>query len=450
MKEKAKAEKAGTLYVAKDVDDLHAWLETTYGLCDSKVTITNLHTLIEQVKSRGYVNLLSYQSEFKDIVSRMSSSAKPDSHTLIKLFLQGCLPDDQKELVKYSIDSSRVPVTDFNKFLDHVDTQDSHNQMLDQVASGLSVRENVFLHMVTPPVAPEPEPIPVAPVLPAVPAVNIDNLTAEFSKMALHVTSGKALDMYQLSHAQSEEFKALCLVFRGPAVVSSPASSNISKGVVTVTNDRGFERRKFDITKSKSLSDSGLLQYSRLETGEMWRMKDGKSIYELLKEKVEAGSVSMSTGKVRIGGSTVLVVSEVVSCAFHPVVLDKSNVQYLDIGDGEYHLLTDVIGVLVGEAVTEKEAWDAWAELEATLIPLPQLPKLANYPKIHLPATCPDPTPPKTVPQVPKPSAKYQYKKSNEMASVDLDKRTVEILTATKIELSCTPVSTACMQTFRI
>ncbi|KAJ3243927.1 hypothetical protein HDU77_010132, partial [Chytriomyces hyalinus] len=325
VKEKVKAVKAA--YVAKDVDNLHAWLETTYQLRDSKVTITNLHILIERVKSRGYVNLLSYRSEFKDIVSRMSSSAKPDGHTLVKLFLQGCLPDDQKELVKYSIDSSRVPVTDFDKFLDHVDTQDSHNQMLDQVAGGSSVRENVFLHMVTPPVAPEPEPVPVAPVLPAAPAVNIDDLTAEFSKMALHVTSGKALDTYQSSHAQSEQFKALYLVFRGPAVVSSPASSNVSKGVVTVANDGGFERRKFDVTKSKCFfcgkswketpegnchlrSDRcGLLRecikkgwpitedLRDLETGEMWRMKDGKSIYELLKEKVEAGSVSMSTGK---------------------------------------------------------------------------------------------------------------------------------------------------------
>ncbi|KAJ3377027.1 hypothetical protein HDU80_003510, partial [Chytriomyces hyalinus] len=206
--------------------------------------------------------------------------------------------------------------------------------------------------------------------------------------MALHVTSGKALDTYQSSHAQSEQFKALYLVFRGPAVVSRPASSNVSKGVVTVANDGGFERRKFDVTKSKCFfcrkswketpegnrhlrSDRcGLLRecikkgwpitedLRDLETGEMWRMKDGKSIYELLKEKVEAGAVSMSTGKVRVGGSTVLVASEVGSCAFHPVVLDESNVQYLDIGDGEYRLLTDVIGVLVGEAVTEKEAWD--------------------------------------------------------------------------------------------
>ncbi|KAJ3232269.1 hypothetical protein HDU77_000894 [Chytriomyces hyalinus] len=230
IKEKAKAEKAGNLYIAKDADNLHAWLETTYWLRDSKVTNTNLHTLIEWVESRGYVNLLLYQSEFKDI---------------------GCLPDDRKELVKYSIDSSRVPVTDFDKFLDHGDMQNSHNQMLDRVAGGPSVRENVFLHMVAPPVAPDPEPALVAPVLPATPAVNIDDLTAEFSKMALRVTSGKALDTYQSSHAQSEQFKALYLVFRGPAVVSSPASSNISKGVVTVTNDGGFERHKFDVTKSK-------------------------------------------------------------------------------------------------------------------------------------------------------------------------------------------------------
>ncbi|KAJ3238266.1 hypothetical protein HDU77_011521 [Chytriomyces hyalinus] len=81
---------------------------------------------------------------------------------------------------------------------------------------------------------------------------------------------------------------------------------------------------------------------------------------------------------------------------------------------------------------------------KATLIPMARLPKLASYPKIHLPETCPDPVPPKTVPPVlpktvhpaPKPSAKCQYKKSSEMASVDLDKRTVEILTATKIELT--------------
>ncbi|KAJ3238187.1 hypothetical protein HDU78_003653 [Chytriomyces hyalinus] len=129
VKEKAKAEKVGTLYIAKDIDDLHAWLETMHQLRDSKVTITNLHTLIEQVKGCGYVNLLSYQSEFKDIVSRMLSSAKPDGHTLIKLFLQSCLPDDRKELVKYSMDSLRVPVMDFNKFLDHMDMQDYHNQM---------------------------------------------------------------------------------------------------------------------------------------------------------------------------------------------------------------------------------------------------------------------------------------------------------------------------------
>ncbi|KAJ3230253.1 hypothetical protein HDU77_001359, partial [Chytriomyces hyalinus] len=362
MKEKVKAVKAGTAYVAKDVDNLHEWLETMYRLRDSKVTITNLHILIERVKSCGYVNLLSYRSEFKDIVLRMLSSAKRDSHTLIKLFVQGCLPDDQKGLVKHSIDSSRVPVTDFDKFLDHVNTQDSHNQMLDQVASGPSMRKNVFLHMVAPPVAPDPKPVLVAPVLPAAPAVNIDNLTAQFSKMALHVTSGKALDMYQLSHTQSEQFKALYLMFRGPAVVSSPASSNVSKGVVTVANDGGFERRKFDITKSKCffcwklwkespegnghlrLDCCGLLRecikkgwpitedLRDLETGKMWRMKDGKLIYELLKEKVEAGAISMSMGK------------------------------YLDIGDGEYHLLTDMIGVLVGKAVTEKEAWEAWAE----------------------------------------------------------------------------------------
>ncbi|KAJ3378765.1 hypothetical protein HDU80_002705 [Chytriomyces hyalinus] len=358
MKEKVKALKAATPYIAKDVDNLHTWLETTYRLHDSKVTITNLHTLIK-----------------RDIVSRMSSSDKPDSHTLIKLFLQGCLPDDQKELVKYSIDSSRVPVTDFDKFLDHVDTQDSHNQMLDQIAGGQSVRENVFLHMVAPPVVPDPEPIPVAPALSAAPAVSIDDLTAEFLKMALHVTSGKALNTYQLSHAQSEQFKTLYLVFCGPAVVSSPASSNISKGVVTVANDRGFERRKFDVTKLKCFfcrkswketpegnhhlrSDCcGLLwecikkgwsiteDLCDLETGEMWRMKDGKLIYELLKEKVEAGSVSMSTGKARIGESTVLVASDFGSCAFHLVVLDKSNVQYLDIGDREFRLLTDMIGV---------------------------------------------------------------------------------------------------------
>ncbi|KAJ3221786.1 hypothetical protein HDU78_000310, partial [Chytriomyces hyalinus] len=62
----------------------------------------------------------------------------------------------------------------------------------------------------------------------------------------------------------------------------------------------------------------------------------------------------------------------------------------------------------------------------------------------HLPDTHLDPVPPKmvlpvspkTVPPVPKPPAKYQYKKSNEMASVNLDKCTVEILTATKIELT--------------
>ncbi|KAJ3382842.1 hypothetical protein HDU80_001442 [Chytriomyces hyalinus] len=47
MKEKAKAEKAGTPYIANNVDDLHAWLETMYRLCDSKVTITNLHILIK-------------------------------------------------------------------------------------------------------------------------------------------------------------------------------------------------------------------------------------------------------------------------------------------------------------------------------------------------------------------------------------------------------------------
>ncbi|KAJ3260240.1 hypothetical protein HDU77_001473 [Chytriomyces hyalinus] len=326
MKERAKAEKAGTPYVAKDIDDLHAWLEQPARMAGDNVTNTNLHTLIEWVESRGYVNLLLYQNV---------------------------------------------------GLLDHVD----------QVASGLSVRENVFLHMVTPPVAPEPEPIPVAPVLPAVPAVNIDNLTAEFSKMALHVTSGKALDMYQLSHAQSEEFKALCLVFRGPAVVSSPASSNISKGVVTVTNDRGFERRKFDITKSKSLSD-----LRDLETGEMWRMKYGKLIYKLLKEKVEAGSVSMMHKEGEEASNT-----QMPSCA------------------AEYP-----------QPSTAK----------ATPILMARLPKLANYPKIHLPATCPDPVLPKTVPPVPKPSAKYQYKKSNEMASVDLDKRTVEILMTTKIELT--------------
>ncbi|KAJ3378155.1 hypothetical protein HDU80_002964 [Chytriomyces hyalinus] len=75
----------------------------------------------------------------------MLSLAKPDCHTLIKLFLQGCLPDDRKELVKHSIDSSRVLVTDFDKFLDHMDTQDSHNQMLDQVAGGLSVREKLTM-----------------------------------------------------------------------------------------------------------------------------------------------------------------------------------------------------------------------------------------------------------------------------------------------------------------
>ncbi|KAJ3250003.1 hypothetical protein HDU77_007162 [Chytriomyces hyalinus] len=256
---------------------------------------------------------------------------------------------------------------------------------------GLSVCENVFLHMVAPSVMHDPKPIPVAPVLSDAP-VNIDNLTAEFSKMALHVTSGKALDMYQLSHTQSEQFKALYHVFHGPAVVSSPAGSNASKEVVTITNDGGFERCKFDVTKSKCFfcgkswketpegnrhlrSDRcGLLQecikkglpisedQRNLETCKMWRMKDRKSIYELLKEKVEAESVSMSTGKVGVGASTVLVALEFGSCAFHPVVLDESNVQYLDISDREFQLLTDVIGVLVGEAVTNKEAWDAWAE----------------------------------------------------------------------------------------
>ncbi|KAJ3251759.1 hypothetical protein HDU77_005688, partial [Chytriomyces hyalinus] len=81
---------------------------------------------------------------------------------------------------------------------------------------------------------------------------------------------------------------------------------------------------------------------------------------------------------------------------------------------------------------------------KATPIPMARLPKLGSYPKIHLPDTRPDPVPPKmvpsvppkTVPPVPKPSAKYQYKKSNEMASVDLDNRMVEILMATKIELT--------------
>ncbi|KAJ3223123.1 hypothetical protein HDU78_011411, partial [Chytriomyces hyalinus] len=155
-----------------------------------------------------------------------------------------------------------------------------------------------------------------------------------------------------------------------------------------------------------------------------------------------------------------------------------------------------------GEAVMEKEAWDAWAEFggleedgelpevpcemigevvatrradamakrmreeseeasnkrmppcaaeypqpstaKATPIPMARRPKLASYPKIHLPRTHPDPAlsktvppaMPKTVPPVPKPPAKYQYKKSTKMASVDLDKRTVEILMSTKIELS--------------
>ncbi|KAJ3224453.1 hypothetical protein HDU78_010966, partial [Chytriomyces hyalinus] len=137
----------------------------------------------------------------------------------------------------------------------------------------------------------------------------------------------------------SEQFKALYHVFHGTAVVSSPANSKVSKGHVTVANDGGFERRKFNVTKSKcffcgkswketpegnrnlQLHRCGLLRecikkgwpiaedLRNFKTCEMWRMKDGKSIYKLLKEKVEAGSVSMSTGKVRVGGSTVLVVS---------------------------------------------------------------------------------------------------------------------------------------------
>ncbi|KAJ3239996.1 hypothetical protein HDU78_002563, partial [Chytriomyces hyalinus] len=43
-------------------------------------------------------------------------------------------------------------------------------------------------------------------------------------------------------------------------------------------------------------------------------------------------------------------------------VLDESNIRYLDIGDGKFCLLTDLIGVLVSKVVTEKETWDAWAE----------------------------------------------------------------------------------------
>ncbi|KAJ3215469.1 hypothetical protein HDU81_001396 [Chytriomyces hyalinus] len=95
-----------------------------------------------------------------------------------------------------------------------------------------------------------------------------------------------------------------------------------------------------------------------------------------------------------------------------------------------------------GEAVVNKRAPPHPADYlqpaspKAVLILLPPPPKTASYPQINMLAPHPKPAPPKMPAPAQKPAAKYQYKKSTEMASVDLDKQTIKILMATKIELS--------------
>ncbi|KAJ3216769.1 hypothetical protein HDU81_001031, partial [Chytriomyces hyalinus] len=41
-------------------------------------------------------------------------------------------------------------------------------------------------------------------------------------------------------------------------------------------------------------------------------------------------------------------------------MLDDTEAQYLNVGNGDFQLLTEVMGVLVSGAVTELEAWEAW------------------------------------------------------------------------------------------
>ncbi|KAJ3219732.1 hypothetical protein HDU81_000264, partial [Chytriomyces hyalinus] len=45
---------------------------------------------------------------------------------------------------------------------------------------------------------------------------------------------------------------------------------------------------------------------------------------------------------------------------------DDTEAQYLNVGNGEFQLLTEVMGVLVCGAVTELEAWEAWEELRSS------------------------------------------------------------------------------------
>ncbi|KAI8819282.1 hypothetical protein BJ741DRAFT_585150 [Chytriomyces cf. hyalinus JEL632] len=188
-----------------------------------------------------------------------------------------------------------------------------------------------------------------------------------------------------------------------------------------------------------------------------------------------------------------------VSCVFYPVVLDELDVQYFDVSEGEFRMVTEVMGVLVNEVVAEVEVWDAWAllggvdgqelpnvpcemigdimiarradamakrmhEEEETLIskglppssasypqppssnsgpvPPPRPPRSANYPRVILTGPCPEPAAPKSAPAPPKPAApskpaaKCQYKKSLEMASIDLDKQMVKILSNTEVKLT--------------
>ncbi|KAJ3380672.1 hypothetical protein HDU80_002034, partial [Chytriomyces hyalinus] len=522
--EKVKSVTAKAEYLTKDVADLIAWLKKTYQLRDSKVTITNLHALIERMKTRSNASLLEYRSEFSDIVSRMTSAAKPDGHTLIKLFLQGCTADNRRELVKHSVDSSRAPSMDFDGFLKHVDTQDSHNQILDQVIGSSDSRDCVFVELVTPPIETEVAAVPAAPVTSSAPApFNIEDLATEFSKMALHVGAGKSIDTYQSAHSQLVQVKVLFSVVQGSFGANAPPKPN---GGATVANGNGGgngngngERKKFDVSTRKCFFCAKTWKENpegkrhvkaercqllkecirkgwpitedlrNPETGEIWRMKDGKSIYKQLKNLVESSKVGMFTAGVHNCEGAGLTASEVGSCAFNPVVLDNSDEQYLRVGEEEYRLLTEVMGVIVGEPVTEKEAWDAWAEFggledseELPEVPCDMIgevvraakadamakrmreeeeatgnkrvsPRRPDYqspatskaphampapkPVAFSPPPRPEPVPPEVSPAAPpKPAARYQYKKSTEMAAIDLDKRTIEILSRTTIEMS--------------
>ncbi|KAI8836972.1 hypothetical protein BJ741DRAFT_685096 [Chytriomyces cf. hyalinus JEL632] len=113
-------------------------------------------------------------------------------------------------------------------------------------------------------------------------------------------------------------------------------------------------------------------------------------------------------------------------------------------------MVTEVMGVLVGEVVSEFEAWDAWALLGGVDgQDLPNVPfemisdiMIVQRADVISPSPCPEPTAPKPAPALlkpavpPKPAAKYQYKKSLEMALIDLDKRMVKILSNTEVKLS--------------